>query len=101
MPVEHVLVLVLHNHCADLHSRRLDEPDHREEENLTEELDLVVNDNTFQVDVINSNEFKPKKFASCDVPFDDFLVKPDDCLPGFDMISEQNKDDELLELKTH
>ena len=59
-----------------------------------------MNDNTFQVDVINSNTFEPKKFASCDVPFDDSLVKPDDCLPGLDMISEQNKDDELLELKT-
>ena len=88
------------NTCADLLSRRPDEPGHCQEENLTEELDLDVNDNTFQVDVINSNEFEPKKFASCDVPFDDSLVKPDDCLPGLDMISEQNKDDELLELKT-
>ena len=88
------------NICADLLSRRPDEPGRCQEENLTEELDLDVNDNTFQVDVINSNEFEPKKFASCDVPFDDSLVKPDDCLPGLDMISEQNKDDELLELKT-
>ena len=88
------------NTCADLLSSRPDEPGHCQEENLTEELDLDVNDNTFQVDVINSNEFEPKKFASCDVPFDDSLVKPDDCLPGLDMISEQNKDDELLELKT-
>ena len=88
------------NTCADLLSRRPDEPGHCQEENLTEELDLDVNDNTFQVDVINSNEFEPKKFASCDVPFDDSLVKPDDCLPELDMISEQNKDDELLELKT-
>ena len=40
-----------------------------------------MNDNTFQVDVINSNEFEPKTFASCDVPFDDSLVKPDDYLP--------------------
>ena len=88
------------NTCADLLSRRPDEPGRCQEENLTEELDLDVNDNTFQVDVINSNEFEPKKFASCDVPFDDSLVKPDDCLPGLDMISEQNKDDELLELKT-
>ena len=88
------------NTCADLLSRRPDEPGHCQEENLTEEFDLDVNDNTFQVDVINSNEFEPKKFASCDVPFDDSLVKPDDCLPGLDMISEQNKDDELLELKT-
>ena len=69
------------NTCADLLSRRPDEPGHCQEENLTEELDLDVNDNTFQVDVINSNEFEPKKFASCDVPFDDSLVKPDDCLP--------------------
>ena len=88
------------NTCADLLSRRPDEPGRCQEENLTEELDLDVNDNTFQVDVINSNEFEPKKFASCDVPLDDSLVKPDDCLPGLDMISEQNKDDELLELKT-
>ena len=88
------------NTCADLLSRRPDEPGRCQEENLTEELDLDVNDNTFQVDVINSNEFEPKKFASCDVPFDDSLVKADDCLPGLDMISEQNKDDELLELKT-
>ena len=75
------------NTCADLLSRRQDEPGHCQEENLTEELDLDVHDNTFQVDVINSNEFEPKKFASCDVPFDDSLVKPDDCLPGLDMIS--------------
>ena len=67
---------------------------------MIEEFDLDVNDDTFQVDVINSNDFEPKKFASCDVPFDDSLVKPDDCLPRLDMISEQNKDDELLELKT-
>ena len=48
------------NTCADLLSRRPDEPGHCQEENLTEELDLDVNDNTFQVDVINSNEFEPK-----------------------------------------
>ena len=85
---------------ADLLSRKLDEPGHCQEENLTEELDLDVNGNAFKVDVINSNEFEPKKCASCDVPFDDSLVKPDDCSPGFDMICKQNKDDELLELKT-
>ena len=88
------------NTCADLLSRRPEEPGHSKEETLTEEFDLDVNDNTYLVDVINSNEFEPKKCATCDVHFDDYLVKPDDCLPGFDMISEQNKDDELLELKT-
>ena len=88
------------NTCADLLSRRPDEPGHCQEKNLTEELDLNVNDNTFKVGVINSNEFEPKKFASCDIPFDDSLVKPDDCLPVFDVINEQNKDDEFLELKT-
>ena len=88
------------NTCADLFSRRPEEPGHCQEENLTEELDLDVNDNTFLIDVINSNEFEPKKCATCDVPFDDSLVKQDDCLPRFDMISEQNMDDELLELKT-
>ena len=69
-------------------------------ENLTEEAALDVNDNTFEVNVINSNQIEPKEFASCDIPFEDSLVKLLECLPGFDMVSEQGKDDELLELKT-
>ena len=65
-----------------------------------EEVELDVNDNTFEVNVLNSNEFEPKEFAKCDVPIDDPLEKPKDCFPELDMMKEQAKDDELLELKT-
>ena len=65
-----------------------------------DEVPFDNNDNTFQVNMIYSNQFHPKEFASCDVPFTDSLVRPKQCLPGFDMVSEQNKDDEILELKT-
>ena len=45
-------------------------------------MDLDVNDNTFKVNVIDSNQFEPKEFASCEIPFEDSLMKPDECLPG-------------------
>ena len=87
------------NTCADLLSRKPDDAD-KCQEDLTDEVDLDVNDNTFEVNVIDSNQFEPKEFASCEIPFEDSLVKPDECLPGLDMVNEQNKDDEIVEFKT-
>ena len=73
-----------------------------EPENLDEgeEVTLDINDNTFEVNTLNSNRFEPKKFAKCDVSMDDPLKKPEDCFPELDMVKEQAKDDEILELKT-
>lgn len=94
------------NTCADLLSRKPDDLDqNKKEEEMRkarkeEEVILDVNDNTFEVNVIDSNQFEPKKFASCETPFEDTTVKPDGCLPGLDMIAEQNNDDELVEFKT-
>lgn len=53
---------------------------------------LDVNDNSFQVNVINSNEFDPKKFASYEIPLQNVL-------PTFDLNIEQGKDDEISEIK--
>ncbi len=94
------------NTCADLLSRRPDEvcldgsKTLQTDTRKTDDIILDVNDNTFEVNVIDSNQFEPKEFASCEVPFDDPMVKPEDCFPGLDMVAEQSKDDELLELRT-
>ena len=90
------------NTCADLLSRKPDDGVAGEQELLSdnEEVELDVNDTTFEVNVLNSYEFEPKEFAKCDGPIDDPLEKPEDCFPELDMMKEQAKDDELLELKT-
>ena len=89
------------NTCADLLLRK---PDSvyiiSDELKKGDEVPLDINDNTFQVNMKESNQFHPKEFASCDIPFTYSLVKPKQYLPEFDMVSEQNKDDEILELKT-
>ena len=56
-----------------------------------------MNDNTFEINIINSNQTEPKKFTSCKIPFEDFLVKPYKYLPGLDTVSEQRKDSALLD----
>ena len=87
------------NTCANLLSRRPDIADMVSDELKKEdEVPLHINGNTFQVNVIDSNQFDPKEFASCGVPFNDSLMGPNQCLPGFDMVSEKNKHDEILEL---
>ena len=90
------------NTCADLLSRKPDvfsTADMVTERRNENEVSLDVNDNTYQINAIDSNQFEPKTYASCEVPFKDSLMKPKGCLPGLDMIAEQNRDDELLELK--
>ena len=52
----------------------------------------MLMNNTFEINVIDSNQFQSKEFASCEIPFEDSLVKPDKCLPGLYMVSEQKKD---------
>lgn len=84
------------NTCADLLSR------HPLNVNAepSDSVECDVNDNSFQVNVINSNQFNPKQFASCDVPDDDTLQKPEFSLPGIDLVTEQSKDDEITKLKS-
>ena len=61
------------NTCAVLLSRKPDDAD-KGQEDLTDEVDLDVNDNTFEVNVIDSNQFEPKEFTSYEIPFEDSLV---------------------------
>ena len=87
------------NICADLLSRKPDDAN-KCQEHLTDEVDLDVNDNTFEVDVKDSNQFEQKEFENCEILFENFLVKSDECLPGLNMDNEKNKDGEIVEFKT-
>ena len=84
------------NTCADLLSRKPD----RGHEEPEEQFVLDINDNAFEVGMINSNEIDPKQYGSCKVPEKDTHTIPDTESMGLDMVCEQNKDAEILELKT-
>ena len=94
------------NTCADLLSRHPDKVN--ETQNSDEEIDgdqtvLDVNDYLFEINVLDSNQFDPKSFASCNLPDEESFEKCD-CSDfrksGFDMKFEQSKDDDLLEIRS-
>ena len=85
------------NTCADLLSRK---PDNNQVETEEEPFVLDLNENTFEVGAINSNEIDPKEFANCRIPEKNNLEVPDTELTGLDMVTEQAKDNEILKLKT-
>ena len=62
------------NTCADLLSRK---PDTGDTVIDTEPFELDINDNTFEVGAINSNEINPKYFASCNMPAKEGIDIPD------------------------
>lgn len=80
------------NTCMDLLSRKPDYVDKNKKEELRkarkEDVILDINDHPLEVDMIDSNQFGPKKFAGCKTPFEDTMVEPDGCLPGLDMVGE-------------
>ena len=88
------------NTCADLLSRHPDNVG-LEKERLEEGIDLDISDNTYQVNVLDSSNFDPKTYASCDLPVKDSIEKCDlSDFKVFDMSIEQSKDDELMSLKS-
>ena len=97
------------NTCADLLSRHPDNVQKTSETQNSEKVEdqtvLDVNDNLYEVNVIDSNQFDPKTFASCELPtkFNDSFEKCD-CSDfskvGFDMKIEQTRDDEISEIRS-
>ena len=68
------------NACADLLSRHPDKV--KETQNSDEKVDrdqtvLDVNDNLFEINVLDSNQFDPKSFASCNLPDEKSFEKCD------------------------
>lgn len=82
------------NSCADLLSRVSkgalpnDESDYEPD----------ISDKTYQVNALNSNRFNPKEYARCTVNFQDPVDKPT-LGSEIDIISEQVKDELLVEIK--
>ena len=69
------------NTCADLLSRRPDIVQQTSDIQSTDEVEdqtvLDVNDNMYEVNIIDSNQFDPKTFARCELPNDDSFEKCD------------------------
>ena len=87
------------NTCADLLSRH-PENTGLEKERLEVGVDLDINENTYQVNVLDSSNFDPKTYASCDLPVKDSIEKCDlTDFKDFDMFVEQSKDDDLTAVK--
>ena len=94
------------NTCADLLSRH---PDNVKVESEIENSDqhdrtvIDVNDNLYDVNVLDSNQFDPKIFARCQLP-DDKTFNKCDCSnfrkAGFDMKTEQMKDGNLTKIRS-
>ncbi|MCG8045975.1 MAG: RNase H-like domain-containing protein [Candidatus Thiodiazotropha endolucinida] len=84
------------NTCADLLSRKPDVDDTVIEAEL---LEPDINDHTYEVGAINSNEINPKNFAGCEMPTKDRPEIPETDLPGLDIGLEQGKDAAVMELK--
>ena len=88
------------NTCADLLSRHPENVGF-EKDRLEDDVDLDVNDNIYQVNVLDSSNVDPRTYASCNLPEKDSIEKCDlSDFKDFDMSVEQSKDDELMSLKS-
>ena len=94
------------NSCADLLSRHPDNVQKASDiqsSKVEDQTVLDVNDKLYQIKVIDSYQFDPKTFASCDLPNDESFEECD-CSDfekgGFDMKVEQTRDDEISEIRT-
>ena len=80
------------NFLADYFSRI----QHSDSNAEAEDVSPDVNDNAFEINVINSNEIEPKLFARWENPVTENEGRP--TLPSFEMKEEQEKDEELVEI---
>jgi transposase InsO family protein/predicted aspartyl protease len=91
------------NHCADLLSRipwtQTDQD--AEQEKVSESADEPdIDDRAFEINTLNSNEFNPKDYASCQVDPPGDIVKPKvGLLTEIDMKEKQNADEKIGKLK--
>ena len=95
------------NHCADLLSRipvKKGDKDKLQQsqdgKSTAEDEELDIDDRSLEIGAINSNEFNPRDFASSHVHPPGDVIKPDiDLQEDFNMVEEQQKDDEIGKLK--
>jgi len=84
------------NTCADLLSR-IPPPQERDEE--TSDGTVEISDNTFQINVLDSNQFNPREHTNVQLP-DPADVRQNEptAIPGLNMIAEQGKDDQIAKI---
>ena len=59
-----------------------------------------ITDRTFEVNLINNSDINPKRFAQYDHQYEDKQCNKEELdIPGFDLVMEQSKDKELVQLK--
>ena len=58
-----------------------------------------VNDNTYEVNVINTNHINPRSFATCRVDEPDLPEKPTCKYKDLDMSVEQQKDEDIVKIR--
>ena len=83
------------NTCADLLSRPVEAYNSVTADTV---IEPDINDNTLEINALNSNGFDPKAFASYTAEIEDTHT-PEKGLLGFDIISEQDKDTEISGVK--
>ena len=94
------------NTCAVFLSRHPDNVKKTSDDQNCEVEDqtvLDVNDNLFEINVLDSTQFEPKSFASCDMPNDESFEKCDYSdfrKGGFDLKDEQTGDDDISEIRS-
>lgn len=97
------------NTCADLLSRHPDNvsvnklPENKTVEKVEDDVILDVNDNLYEVNVLDSSQFESNSFASCDLPERDSLEKSDFSeftKVGYDMKLEQSRDEDIAEVRS-
>ena len=88
------------NICADLLSKHPDNVG-LEKVRYEQDVSLNVNDNSYQVNVLDSTNFDPKAYASCELIQEDSLQKPESLdLKDFEMYTKQYKDDDQMTLRS-
>ena len=83
------------NIVADLLSRS--PPEHEGEE---ANIDVELNETSFNINAINSNEIDPKLYTEITIDETEGQQTQLPALSTFDMVKEQNKDEDLLKIKT-
>lgn len=81
------------NMCADLLSRAVDAPVSDDDQQVD------IDNRNYTVSAINSNQFEPKEFASYKNDDDPVATHERPTIQGLDLISEQDADRDIFELK--
>jgi len=87
------------NVLADLLSRMPEDPEKEKTSTTKEEEVNDLNDNTLEVNAINSNRFDPKKFASYRPPAEAVEKTQEISIARFDLKKEQEDDPELKSIR--